>query len=383
MSGISDAFDVYASDPMASRRQFQALAKGGDPRAQAAYALMLASGRGGGTDPATAFYWYNKAAARDHAVACYGLGAAYAEGRGVARDLSKAQEWYARAAELGDRDALWMSGILQADPEQAYALWRRAAARGHAAAMTCLGRVHAARGEEAIAAEWWLDAATAGDEDGVQALARVLPQVRAAAGTGPASAAWVAASFAAGTDPDEAARLLRVAADGGHGRACFRLAGTRGEGERREWLARGAAAGSEEARHALGDAVLGEDRAAAIGWYRAAATWGRPASLAALGIALLAGDEAERVEGLALLRRAALAGRANGMYRYALEIEETDPVEALRWLIDAAEAGQDGALDRAEALVATMSPDDVVRADQRTRSDGSIAEALLAARAGS
>ena len=213
---------------------------------------MLAAGQGGGRTSRRRRHWYQQAAQQDYPVACYSLGGMYADGRGVPQDAALALAWYTRAAELGDREALWMLGMLHPDPAEAVGWWRRAATRGHAGAMTCIGRAYAAGdgvpADVATAAEYFLDAATAGDEDAVHALARVLGQVRGMADSGPPAAAWVAAGFA--SDPVEANRLLTLAASKGHGRACHRLAEQVRRGDLPggvprtiAWLEQGAAAG--------------------------------------------------------------------------------------------------------------------------------------------
>ena len=122
------------------------------------------------------------------------------------------------------------------------------------------------------------------------------------------------------------------------------------------------------------------DRRAAVDWYRKAAAWGRPASLCALGTALLdlATSDDERDEAMDALHRSALAGYADGMYVYASQVVEVDPIEALRWLLEAIDAGHDEAMGVARHMVAAMNPDDVRQADRRTQTDGSVAEALLA-----
>ncbi|MEQ1505237.1 MAG: tetratricopeptide repeat protein, partial [Myxococcota bacterium] len=188
---LAAAYAAFTSDPIAARRQFKALAAAGDPRAQAAYALMLATGRAGGTDPTAAVHWYTKAAEQGHAEACHALGGIYLEGRGVPPDAAAARQWYLRAADCGDRDAMWTLGATSADPDEALTWWRQAAARGHVGAWSSIGRALLGDGEIGEGAEALLEAATAGDEEALTELARVLPAVRDAAGRGEPAAAWV------------------------------------------------------------------------------------------------------------------------------------------------------------------------------------------------
>ncbi|MEQ1566343.1 MAG: tetratricopeptide repeat protein, partial [Myxococcota bacterium] len=198
---LAAAYAAFQSDPLTARRQFKALAAAGDPRAQAAYALMLATGRAGGTDPTAAVHWYTKAAEQGHAEACYALGGIHLDGRGVAADAAVARQWYVRAADLGDREAMWALGATSVEPDEALTWWRRAAARGHVGASTWIGRALLGQGKVGDGAEALLEAATAGDEEALTELARALPAVRDAAGRGDPAAAWVAAAF----DDDPAA----------------------------------------------------------------------------------------------------------------------------------------------------------------------------------
>ena len=393
MAGIWEAFQAWSTDPIAARRRFQALAADGDPRAQCAFGLMLSSGRGGGTDPVAAARWLQRAAEQGHPLACYSLGAAYAEGRGVPADADVALQWYSRAAELGDREAMHALGMLCSadgaspeDLERAVAWWRWAAARGVPASMRSLGDALAATDLPGAAA-WWLDAALAGDEPAVEALARVLPSVRAAAETSGA-AAWVAAAFA--DDPAERDRLRAVAVRLGDGRACFdeadrvrRGEAPGGDAARFGLLARAAAAGHDLAEHELANAhasgvgAIRDVEAAAEGFRRAAAN-GRPSSWCGLGLVLIELGEPEAA--LDALRQAALGGHTAAMVVYAARVAEDDRVEALRWLLEAHAAEHPDALEVARALAATLTPDEIRAADRRTLTDGAAAQALLEGR---
>ena len=69
-------------------------------------------GIGTGTNPQTAFYWYEKAAQRNHPRAQYHLGNLYESGVGVKKDMKKATFWYQKAARNGNKDAkIRLSGI--------------------------------------------------------------------------------------------------------------------------------------------------------------------------------------------------------------------------------------------------------------------------------
>jgi len=62
-------------------------------------------GVGTGTNPQTAFYWYEKAAQRNHPDAQYRLGHLYETGNGIKKDSKKASLWYRRAAGRGNKYA--------------------------------------------------------------------------------------------------------------------------------------------------------------------------------------------------------------------------------------------------------------------------------------
>jgi len=62
-------------------------------------------GIGTGTNPQTAFYWYEKAAQRNHPRAQYHLGNLYESGVGVKKDMKKATFWYQKAARNGNQKA--------------------------------------------------------------------------------------------------------------------------------------------------------------------------------------------------------------------------------------------------------------------------------------
>ena len=67
--------------------------------------IMHEYGIGTGTNPRTAFYWYEKAAQRNHPDAQYRLGHLYETGNGIKKDPKKAALWYQRAASRGNKYA--------------------------------------------------------------------------------------------------------------------------------------------------------------------------------------------------------------------------------------------------------------------------------------
>ncbi|KAL0093314.1 hypothetical protein F4703DRAFT_1939273 [Phycomyces blakesleeanus] len=77
-------------------------AKAGDVDGEFQVALMLSNGQGVEQDRAAAFYWYEKAAKKEHKTALYSLGLYYAKGMaGVTKDLFKARSCFKRSARLG------------------------------------------------------------------------------------------------------------------------------------------------------------------------------------------------------------------------------------------------------------------------------------------
>lgn len=62
-------------------------------------------GIGTGTNPQTAFYWYEKAAQRNHPRAQYHLGHLYETGVGVEKNMKSATFWYQKAAKNGNKKA--------------------------------------------------------------------------------------------------------------------------------------------------------------------------------------------------------------------------------------------------------------------------------------
>merc|ERR1719502_1367352 len=62
---------------------------------------MLASGKGGITNPQAAVHLFRKAAQQGEATAQYNLGNMLFDGRGSAKDVFEATLWYRKAADQG------------------------------------------------------------------------------------------------------------------------------------------------------------------------------------------------------------------------------------------------------------------------------------------
>ncbi|MCC8164411.1 MAG: sel1 repeat family protein [Lachnospiraceae bacterium] len=80
-------------------------AEAGDAEAQGLMGWLYANGLGVEENAASAFRWYQKAAAQSDMDAAFNLGVLYETGRGVERDYSLAVNWYSAAAALGDSQA--------------------------------------------------------------------------------------------------------------------------------------------------------------------------------------------------------------------------------------------------------------------------------------
>lgn len=90
-----------------------------------------------------------QAAATGDTIACFALGALYANGRGVRTDAQQARHWLRQAAEQGDSGAQTLLGWLylsgaggESDRHQARYWYSRAAASGDADAQCALGDLH-------------------------------------------------------------------------------------------------------------------------------------------------------------------------------------------------------------------------------------------------
>jgi len=119
-------------------------------------------------DDREAALWLRKAADQVPN-AQFWYGRVLVEGRGVDRDLAEGRRWIARAAEAGMVDAQVVLGEMMltgtggaCDPPGALALFEKAAANGHVAAMfatgVVYGGVHGVAANHA-AAQYWLRAA--------------------------------------------------------------------------------------------------------------------------------------------------------------------------------------------------------------------------------
>ena len=184
------------------------------------HARALELGLGGAApDPAGAAAGYEKAAAAGDADAQCARGARRQSGAADpngAPDLAAAFRWFSAAAARGSAAGLNALAMMHedgsvpgraADPEEAKALYARAADKGHAHAHNNLGFVHAAAGEHEEAARRFRAAADRGDDDAMHNLG-----------------ALHESGVGVRKDPREARRLYANAAERGHAKAAEALA---------------------------------------------------------------------------------------------------------------------------------------------------------------
>lgn len=134
-----------AQDLMEARTRFCVAAEAGHADAQHVLAYMLATGRTGVTDYATAISWANKAASQQHPQALGLLGCLYFEGQGVPEDKACAAKYFRAAHQLGNLAAtvflakMHMAGEGgEQNNEISLSLLSYAASMGHAEAQDML-----------------------------------------------------------------------------------------------------------------------------------------------------------------------------------------------------------------------------------------------------
>ena len=136
---------------------------------------------------------YEKAAAKDNAIAMFNLGLLYANGQGVTQDYAKAREWYEKAAK-DNAIAMLNLGVLYVNGQgvtqdyiRAREWYEKAAAKDNASAMLDLGWLYEnGRGvaqDYIRAREWYEKAAANGYAEAAKAQLEKLP-IREAVGAG-------------------------------------------------------------------------------------------------------------------------------------------------------------------------------------------------------
>jgi hypothetical protein len=166
-----EAFDAFKHNDYAMvLRVCEAPAKAGDSVCQDMLGVLYSEGYGVTRDQATAFHWFQLAAAQGNPTAAYNLGIAYERGEGVTKNSAEAENWYAKAAEAGIPQAQWRLGtiaVAHSDWKTAVKWLRPAAAQGLPPAQTLLGNAYefgqGVRRSEKQAAKWYEAAADHGD----------------------------------------------------------------------------------------------------------------------------------------------------------------------------------------------------------------------------
>jgi TPR repeat protein len=180
---------------------FEQAAAAGDLVAAYNCAVCLSHGVGVARDDREAALWLHKAA-NQVPNAQFWYGRILVEGRGVDRDLAEGRRWIARAAETGMVDAQVALGEMMltgtggaCDPPGALALFEKAAAKGHLAAMFAAGIVyggaHGVPANHGAAQRWFHTAADHGHPAAQMMLER-----------------HIAANAADQVDPDDARHRL-------------------------------------------------------------------------------------------------------------------------------------------------------------------------------
>ncbi|MBZ5582718.1 MAG: metallophosphoesterase [Acidobacteriia bacterium] len=166
--------DAYnRGDFAAAVREWQPIARSGDPNAQYNLGLLYARGQGVPQDYKQAVEWYQKAANQGVAAAQYNLGVMYANGQGVARDSQEASKWFLQAAQQGVVDAESNLGAIYSEGDGAFRnyseagkWYRQAAGKGVASAAFSLGVMYdigqGVPQDYAEALRWYRQAADAG-----------------------------------------------------------------------------------------------------------------------------------------------------------------------------------------------------------------------------
>jgi TPR repeat protein len=133
-------------------------------------------------DPAKAIPFLEKAAARGHPLAQYGLGASYLMGEGVFADEALGERWIRKAVDQGLAQAMYLLGelyeagrVVERDAAEAVRLLQLAAEQGNPWGQAELGRAFelglGVPRDARAAAEWYRKAALQGNTEGQTLLA--------------------------------------------------------------------------------------------------------------------------------------------------------------------------------------------------------------------
>lgn len=214
-------------------------AAGGQPQAQCAMGDRYAHGTGVAQNWYEACRWYDMAAQQGDAAAQCALAVCFASGKGVRKDMAHAFIWFEKAAAQSLPQAQWNLGELyatglpgvEADPQKATQLCKRAANAGFAPASATLGALFARAKKHERAVQWWTLAAEQGDLEALFNLGQVYRLglgvakdeakafellLKAAAGGVAAAQSRIGLAYATGEgaalDPIEACKWFELAA---------------------------------------------------------------------------------------------------------------------------------------------------------------------------
>ncbi len=367
-------------------------------------AKMYDEGLGVSADTELARHWYSQAALQGHPEAQFRLGQLLMQ-----QGSMEAEAWYRRAAEAGHASAQFALGsLVKPGPENLSATferlewWSKAAIQRDAHALTALGNWFADNADD-LAASCYLVAAGEGQAHAQFLLAQHLERssgdparlttamawYRQAAQGGSAGAQHAVGMAhltgrGANKDVKEALRWLVLAAEQGHAAAQWNLGvvyTTGLPGLKRnlktavEWLKRSAKQGFVAAQANLGIlyALSGAKELAVATWSDAAAK-NDPEALFNLALAYIKGDGVQKDEnlGFELLCRSANLGIVPAQARLGLmyltgEIAVQDPIEGLKWLALASEAGDQAARSNLQRAMALCSPKQVAEGQRRAK----------------
>lgn len=356
--------DGVAADQAEALRWLTLAAEGRDQEALNWLGGMHAKGIGVAADPVKAAEFYRRSAEEGSAAGANNLAMALEEGRGVAKDLDAARRYY-EIAVLRDsghaRVNLGKMLLASADAQErarGEALVRERAMHGDATAQEYLGELLSAAGKDDEALDWMVKAIAAGNTDAARKLVELLMAKHPSRAI--PQQAIDALDGATGTGDADAAKLLARLAEVGHGqRPPDRAAAI-------AWYKRAASLGSAEARVALarldpsagGPALTGEmaslgnldavynlavtsPRKEALRLYEYAASRGHEKAEYNLAVMLMNGsDKAEQEAAVAWMRKSASRGNAAAQNNLAVMLDEKRQMpEALQWYLAAAEGG--------------------------------------------
>lgn len=156
-------------------------AEAGDMSALYYVGFFYEVGQGTEQNEAEAYTWYQRAVDQGYARAYGKLATFYLMGTGVEQDYDKAFFWVKQFAESGDPEGMAMLALCyhvgigtEEDPRQAYLWYRRSAEAGNEDGMYWTGWcLENHFGVDSEAEEWYARAAALGQQDAIEALARL------------------------------------------------------------------------------------------------------------------------------------------------------------------------------------------------------------------